>query len=159
MQFPFLRARRTLFQPVRLLPTEPNIPLFVLGEAKRSEAGAVNRRPAVGQISGEAFFERAGATDVPAAHPVDQPLQFEFSVADNPNGEGWSDDRIQLAVMTALHWDLAVPRNRVQVKVDHGWVTLTGKVRRDYEKSRAEADAQMIRGVAGVINEIDCAPV
>jgi osmotically-inducible protein OsmY len=112
----------------------------------------------VGQISGEAFFERAGATDVPVCRPVDQPLQFEFSVEDKPNGEGWSDDRIYLAVMTALHWDLAVPRNRVQVRVDHGWVTLTGKVRRDYEKLRAEADAQMIRGVAGVVNEIDCDP-
>ena len=112
----------------------------------------------MGQGSGEAFFERAGATDVPASRPVDQPLQFEFSVEDKPQGEGWSDDRIKLAVMTALHWDLAVPRNRVQVKVNRGWVTLTGQVRRDYEKSRAEADARTIRGVAGVVNEIDCDP-
>jgi osmotically-inducible protein OsmY len=60
--------------------------------------------------------------------------------------------------MTALHWDLAVPRDRVRVRVDRGWVTLTGQVRRDYEKSRAEADARTIRGVAGVTNEIDCEP-
>jgi osmotically-inducible protein OsmY len=80
----------------------------------------------------------------------------ENSVETDPNGGGWSDDRIKLAVMTALHWDLAVPRDRVQVRVDRGWVTLVGRVRRDYEKSRAEADVQTIRGVAGVTNEIDC---
>ena len=44
--------------------------------------------------------------------------------------------------MTALHWDLAVPRDRVQVSVSRGWVTLTGRVTREYEKARAEADAR-----------------
>jgi osmotically-inducible protein OsmY len=110
----------------------------------------------VGQISGKAIFERDNATDVPSRDPADQPLQFEFSVETDPNGGGWSDDRIKLAVMTALHWDLAVPRDRVQVRVDRGWVTLAGRVHRDYEKSRAEADVQTVRGVAGVSNEIDC---
>ncbi len=112
----------------------------------------------MGQISGKEFFQRASATSVPARSPTAQPLHFELSAEDRPEGEGLSDDRIQLAVMTALHWDLAVPRDRVQVRVDRGWVTLTGQVRRDYEKSRAEADARTIRGVAGVTNEIDCSP-
>jgi osmotically-inducible protein OsmY len=58
--------------------------------------------------------------------------------------------------MTALHWDLAVPRDRVQVTVKGGWVTLTGRVMRAYEKSRAEADAQMVPGVAGVTNGLTC---
>jgi hypothetical protein len=159
MQFRFLAGSHDAFS-ARLAAsngTKHSPVRFGRGKTLRSWSGEQEAR--VGQISGEAFFERAGATDAPVSHPVGQPLQFEFSVEDNPNGEGWSDDRIQLAVMTALHWDLAVPRNRVQVRVDHGWVTLTGQVRRDYEKARAEADAQMIRGVAGVINEIDCAPV
>jgi osmotically-inducible protein OsmY len=71
-------------------------------------------------------------------------------------GRGDSDERIKLAVMTALHWDLAVPRDRVQVSVHRGWVTLTGRVTRDYERSRAEADARMVPGVAGVINRLTC---
>jgi osmotically-inducible protein OsmY len=58
--------------------------------------------------------------------------------------------------MTALHWDLAVPRDRVLVSVDCGWVTLTGRVIREYEKSRAEVDARTIAGVAGVTNDITC---
>jgi osmotically-inducible protein OsmY len=40
------------------------------------------------------------------------------------------------------------------VSVDHGRVTLTGQVARDYEKSRAEVDALMVPGVAGVTNRI-----
>jgi osmotically-inducible protein OsmY len=58
--------------------------------------------------------------------------------------------------MTTLHWDLAVPRDRVQVSVDREWVTLAGRVLRAYEKSRAEADARMTPGVAGVVNTIIC---
>jgi osmotically-inducible protein OsmY len=70
-----------------------------------------------------------------------------------------SDERICIAVLTALHWDLAVPRDRVQVRVERGWVSLAGQVERAYEKSRAEADARMVGGVLGVTNEIDCKPV
>ena len=58
--------------------------------------------------------------------------------------------------MTTLHWDLAVPRDRVQVSVHRGWATLTGRVTREYEKERAEADARMTAGVAGVVNRLIC---
>jgi osmotically-inducible protein OsmY len=67
-----------------------------------------------------------------------------------------SDERIKLAVMTALPWDLAVPRDRVLVNVSRGWVILIGEVTREYEKARAEADARMTSGVAGVINRLTC---
>jgi osmotically-inducible protein OsmY len=42
----------------------------------------------------------------------------------------------------------------VQVSVDHGRVTLTGQVARDYEKSRAEVDALRVPGVAEMTNRI-----
>jgi osmotically-inducible protein OsmY len=69
------------------------------------------------------------------------------------------DEQIRLSVMTALHWDLAVPRDRVVVKVVRGWVTLTGRVDLEYQKSCAEADARLTPGVLGVTNDIDCGPV
>jgi osmotically-inducible protein OsmY len=56
------------------------------------------------------------------------PPQFEFGADDKHNWEERKDERIKLAVMTALHWDLAVPRDRVQVSVHRRWVTLTGRV-------------------------------
>jgi osmotically-inducible protein OsmY len=86
---------------------------------------------------------------VPVGSPADFSSQVEFATDDMHNWQGRSDERIRLAVMTALHWDLAVPRDRVHVSVQSGWVSLTGRVVRDYEKARAEADAQTIAGVAG----------
>jgi osmotically-inducible protein OsmY len=71
----------------------------------------------------------------------------ELAVADE-------DAQIRLAVMNALHWDLAVPRDRLQVKVESRWVTLSGQVERQYSKTCAEADARSVAGVAGVTNSI-----
>jgi osmotically-inducible protein OsmY len=83
-------------------------------------------------------------------------LQVEFSAKDKQKWERRSDEQIKLAVMTALHWDLAVPRDRVYVSVDRGWVTLSGHVAREYERSSAAADARTTRGVTGVTNAILC---
>ena len=108
------------------------------------------------RVAGEEAYERASTGQVPVPDPAHFPSQFEFGTDDNHNWQGRSDERIKLAVMTALHWDLAVPRDRVQVSVSRGWVTLTGRVSRDYERGRAEADALMCSGVAGVSNRLIC---
>lgn len=108
------------------------------------------------RMSGDESYEHANGTNVPIAGPGRFLSQFEFGTDDKHNWRGRSDERIKLAVMTALHWDLAVPRDRVQVNVSRGWVILTGQVIRDDERSRAEADARMTAGVAGVINRLTC---
>jgi BON domain len=108
------------------------------------------------EVSGKDSYQRASEAIVPIGDPAHFSSQFEFGADDKHNWQGRSDERIKLAVMTALHWDLAVPRDRVQVSVSRGWVTLTGRVMRQYEKSRAEADAQMVPGVAGVTNRLSC---
>jgi osmotically-inducible protein OsmY len=105
-------------------------------------------------MSGEESFERVRASSVPIGGPAPFPPQFELGADDQRNWQGRSDEKIKLAIMTALHWDLAVPRDRVQVSVDSGQVTLTGRVAREYEKSRAEADALTVSGVAGITNKI-----
>jgi osmotically-inducible protein OsmY len=61
-------------------------------------------------------------------------------------------------VANALHWCLAIPRNRIDVRVEGDWVTLRGFVERTYEKSCAEALAQRVPGVVGVRNEIEVRP-
>ena len=108
------------------------------------------------QSSAEVFEQRDSASNVPVRGSAGQPLQLEFSAKDKQKWERWSDDQIKLAVLTALHWDLAVPRDRVHVSVDRGWITLSGQVGREYERSSAEADARMTRGVTGVTNAIMC---
>ena len=63
-------------------------------------------------------------------------------------------DNVKTEVLNALHWDLAVPRHRVKVEVNDGWVTMSGMVDRPYEITCAESDARRVPGVLGVINRI-----
>lgn len=64
-----------------------------------------------------------------------------------------SDD-VRMRVLNALHWDLAVPRHRLKVEVENGWVTMSGQVDLPYQRSCAESDARNVPGVIGVINQI-----
>jgi osmotically-inducible protein OsmY len=64
-----------------------------------------------------------------------------------------SDD-VRMRVMNALHWDLAVPRDRLNVDVENGWVTVSGTVDLPYQRTCAESDARNVAGVVGVTNLI-----
>jgi len=64
-----------------------------------------------------------------------------------------SDD-VRMRVLNALHWDLAVPRYRLKIEVENGWVTMSGQVDLPYQRSCAEFDARNVPGVVGVINQI-----
>ena len=68
-----------------------------------------------------------------------------------------SDD-VRMRVLNALHWDYALPRNRLNVDVKDGWVTMSGRVDLPYQRSCAESDARKVPGVVGVINQIELAP-
>ena len=61
---------------------------------------------------------------------------------------------VRLSVLNALHWDLAVPRDRLNVDVENGWVTVSGMVDLPYQKTCAESDARSVPGVVGVTNLI-----
>ncbi|HME85566.1 MAG TPA: BON domain-containing protein [Roseiarcus sp.] len=61
-------------------------------------------------------------------------------------------------ILNALYWDLAVPSDYLSVKVEKGWVTISGEVAYSYQKSCAEADVRRVSGVRGVSNEIQINP-
>ncbi len=67
-------------------------------------------------------------------------------------------DDVQTMVLNALHWDLAVPRHRLKVEVENGWVTISGMVERPYQRTCAESDARRVPGVDGVTNQIRVTP-
>jgi len=92
---------------------------------------------------------RHKAQCLPGVKEVDDELEVCAPAKPRP---GFDD--IAASVLNALYWDLAVPPDRVCVKCEKGWVTLTGEVDRPYQKSSAEADVLKIRGVVGVTNEI-----
>ena len=61
---------------------------------------------------------------------------------------------VRMRVLNALYWDLAVPRDRLNVDVENGWVTVSGLVELAYQRSCAESDAKSVPGVVGVTNRI-----
>jgi osmotically-inducible protein OsmY len=65
-----------------------------------------------------------------------------------------SDDEIAKRAVATIAFDIMIPPDVVQVKVAQGWVTLTGEVDWQYQRSAAEADVRRLRGVAGITNGI-----
>lgn len=65
-----------------------------------------------------------------------------------------SDPEIADAVRRSLKWNNAVNDDKIEVKVDEGWVTLEGEVEWAYEKITAQSDVEGLIGVRGVTNNI-----
>jgi len=68
------------------------------------------------------------------------------------------DDQIAEAVLDRLAWDVSVPSDSVHVKVEQGWVTLSGVVDRHFQRQAAEQNVLRLHGVVGVSNQISIKP-
>jgi osmotically-inducible protein OsmY len=51
-----------------------------------------------------------------------------------------------------------VPNDTVQVKVQDGWVTLTGKLEWQFQRQEAEGAVKRLAGVVGITNKIEVVP-
>src|SRR3984957_62966 len=71
---------------------------------------------------------------------------------------GHGDEDIAKQALNVLAWDLSVPKDKVKVKVDKGWITLSGDVNWYYQKHAAEMDVRKLLGVMGVSNQIVIKP-
>jgi osmotically-inducible protein OsmY len=69
-----------------------------------------------------------------------------------------SDVDIAKAAIDALKWNVMVPAEDLKVKVEKGWVTLTGEVRWDYQRRAAERAIRDLPGVKGIVNLIVVKP-
>src|SRR5207248_5195405 len=69
-----------------------------------------------------------------------------------------NDTAIALAIARAFDLDADVPRERIDVQVLNGHVTLTGQVRRHRQAAAAAEGARQIAGVRSVANAIAVAP-
>lgn len=65
-----------------------------------------------------------------------------------------SDEAIAKAAHEALQWHVHVPPDVIKVRVEDGWVTLSGTVDWGYQKHLAERLVSQLRGVIGCINNI-----
>lgn len=69
-----------------------------------------------------------------------------------------ADEEIAQRAASILAWDTQVPPDAVQVKVEHGVVTLLGIVPWNYQRLAAEADVRRLSGVVAIINRIEVHP-
>ena len=69
-----------------------------------------------------------------------------------------SDEDIAAAAVDRLAWNSTIPADAIMVKVQGGWVTLTGNVGWHFEKEDAERDIRALSGVIGVSNQVVVKP-
>lgn len=68
-----------------------------------------------------------------------------------------ADHEIARRILDVFAWNSLVPNEGIQVKVEHGWVSLTGNVKWHYQSKEAARAASQISGVTGVSNTIKIA--
>lgn len=66
-----------------------------------------------------------------------------------------ADHEIASRIIDMFHWNVLVPHDKIQVKVEHGYVTLTGTVDWHYQSDEAKKVAGKINGVISVNNMIE----
>ncbi len=69
-----------------------------------------------------------------------------------------TDADIAKAVENVLEWTTWVPDNAVKVRVENGWVTLSGNVDWQYQKQSASDGVRFLAGVIGVSDQIAVKP-
>ena len=75
-----------------------------------------------------------------------------------PNDKKTADDEIAGRALAILRWNTVVPANSVQIRVQDGWVTLTGEVDWQFQRIAAKSQIRRLSGVAGLMNSITIKP-
>jgi osmotically-inducible protein OsmY len=64
------------------------------------------------------------------------------------------DAEIRGVALQILGWDIEVPAESIDVKVQDGWITLKGTANYQFESDAAYEDVASLYGVYGITNEI-----
>jgi osmotically-inducible protein OsmY len=131
------------------LAFEPRVDHAHIGVTARN--GVITLTGFVDSYAGKLAAERA-ARRVKGVKAIAQDLEVRF--ASSPKT---SDDEIAERVLQLFRWGTLVP-DGLSVRVEHGWVTLTGTVEWQYQKNEAEKTVARISGVKGVSNWITLKP-
>ncbi len=70
-----------------------------------------------------------------------------------------SDADLARAAVAALDWDVSVPKNKVTVKAENGWLTLEGQLDWNFQRDAARRAVEHLSGLHGVFNAITVKPV
>lgn len=92
--------------------------------------------------------ERA-ARRVSRVKAIAQEIKVRFASAPKT-----ADHEIARRILDVFTWSVLVPDDMIAVKVENGWVTLTGTVDWHFQTQEAEKVAGRINGVLGIINRL-----
>ena len=132
------------------LDFEPSIDAANIGVAV--EKGVVTLTGHVANYVEKLAAERA-VKRVKGVKAIAQEIEVRFS-----NQPKRSDDEIAQRALDILTWSVQVPADSIQVKVEKGWITLTGAVEWQYQKQAAELAVRHLSGILGVSNMIEIEP-
>lgn len=132
------------------LTWEPSIDAEHIGVT--AEDGVVTLTGHVGSYTEKIIAERA-AKRVKGVRAIAQEIEIRL-----PNDKKTSDDQIAKRALDIIAWDSTIPKDRVQVKVQGGFVTLTGQVDWHYQRTDAEYAVRKLEGIKGLSNEIRVKP-
>lgn len=129
------------------LQLDPRIPDD--GEiAMSAEEGTVTLRGTVGSFS----QRRAAVRDARQVDGVDDVVdELQVRLLNDDRRE---DADIRGAALQFLMWDIEVPSESIDVKINDGWATLKGDVSYQFESDAALDDVACLYGVVGITNEI-----
>lgn len=65
-----------------------------------------------------------------------------------------TDKEIAKAALDALKWNYSVPDDKISLKVENGWIYLSGEVEWEYQRDAAKRAVQNLLGVRAVSNNI-----
>jgi osmotically-inducible protein OsmY len=116
--------------------------------AVSADGGTVTLRGTVGSF-GE---RRAAVKDARNAEGVYDVIdEIQVRLLDEYRRE---DSEIRGAALQVLMWDIEVPAELTDVKVEDGWVTLKGDVSFQFQSDAAFDDVASLYGVVGITNDI-----
>ena len=116
--------------------------------AVSADTGLVTLRGTVGSFG----QRRAAVHDAANVVGVDDVIdELKVRLLDESRRE---DADIRGMALQILMWDADVPAELIDVKVDEGWVTLSGDVSYQFESDAAFEDVADMLGVVGVTNSI-----
>jgi osmotically-inducible protein OsmY len=129
---------------------EPSLNAANIGVAV--DNGVVTLTGHVGSYMEKVRAERV-VQRIKGVHGVAEELEVRY-----PGDKKTSDDEIAKRALNIISWDTSIPANKVQVKVEGGWITLSGQVEWYYQKVSAEDAVRKISGIKGVSNMLTIEP-
>ena len=128
----------------------PNIDAAHIGVAAQN--GVVTLNGIVSSLAEKVAAEQA-ARRVKGVQGIAQKIVVRL-----PQAHRHTDEEIADRALKVLNWDLEVPDEQIQVKVENGIVTLTGTVTYQFQRAAADRGIRRLGGVTDIVNLIEIRP-